>query len=383
MTRGFRYSTFRKQLLLVLLTLITFSCSFAQSNIFQATDVPVTLNKNDGGGAGEFGVKFRTAVNGSITGIRFYKGTNNTGTHIGHIWSTSNTTTPLATVTFSGESASGWQQMLFTTPIGVTAGTTYIASYFSSTGAYSVTEDYFVSATVNGNLRALADGEDGNNGIFKSGATSTPPTYPNLTFHTSNYWVDIVFTTADVAPPIVSSVTPLAGSSGVSASTTVTAVFNEALDATTVSTTTFEFRNSSGVLVPSTVAYNAATKTATLTPTAALSFISGYTATLKGGASGTRIKDVAGNALPADYLWSFTTAFAPPLPPNNGPGGPILVISSSANAFSRFPAEMLRAEGFNEFATADISAINVAGDLTPYDVVILGEMPVTSGRATL
>src|SRR5258708_6935497 len=101
MTRGFRYSTIRKQLLLMLFVSVTFNYSFAQSNIFQPTDVPATLNKNDALGAGEFGVKFRSTVNGSITGIRFYKGSANTGTHIGHLWSTTNTTTPLATVTFT------------------------------------------------------------------------------------------------------------------------------------------------------------------------------------------------------------------------------------------------------------------------------------------
>ena len=33
------------------------------------------------------GVKFRTAVNGYVTGIRFYKGATNTGTHIVSLWS--------------------------------------------------------------------------------------------------------------------------------------------------------------------------------------------------------------------------------------------------------------------------------------------------------
>src|SRR5437868_2229738 len=197
MTPGVRYSTFRKQLLIVLSLLITFSYSFAQSSIFLATDVPATLNGNDNQGPAEFGVKFKTAVNGTITGIRYYKSSTNTGTHVGHLWNASNPATPLATITFTGESTSGWQQMLFTTPVGVTAGTTYVASYFSSTGAYSATDNYFNAAVVNGNLRALADGEDGNNGVFSLPATSSPPSYPNATFNKNNYWIDIVFTTAD------------------------------------------------------------------------------------------------------------------------------------------------------------------------------------------
>src|SRR5215813_2153634 len=129
MLRGFRYLTIRRQLLLLLL-LITFNYSFAQTTIFQATDVPATPNASDGG-AIELGMKFRSTVNGSVTAIRFYKGTSNIGTHIGHLWSTANTTTPLATITFTGESTSGWQQMSLTSPIGITAGQTYVVSYFS------------------------------------------------------------------------------------------------------------------------------------------------------------------------------------------------------------------------------------------------------------
>ncbi|MFI5131318.1 MAG: N,N-dimethylformamidase beta subunit family domain-containing protein, partial [Chitinophagales bacterium] len=75
--------------------------------------------------------------------------------------------------------------------------------------------------------------------------------------------------------------------------------------------------------------------------------------------------------------------FSPPLPPSEGPGGPILVISNSTNPFSRFPVEILRAEGLNEFAAADISTITSAASLNAYDVVVLGEMSLTSDKVTL
>ena len=53
----------------------------------------------------ELGVKFRADIDGYITGVRFYKGTANTGTHIGNLWTT--TGTLLATATFTGETAVG------------------------------------------------------------------------------------------------------------------------------------------------------------------------------------------------------------------------------------------------------------------------------------
>src|SRR5438046_4885409 len=59
----------------------------------------------------ELGVTFRADSNGYITGIRFYKSTGNTGTHVGNLWSSGGAL--LASATFTGESASGWQQVNF------------------------------------------------------------------------------------------------------------------------------------------------------------------------------------------------------------------------------------------------------------------------------
>jgi hypothetical protein len=59
-----------------------------------------------------------------------------------------------------------------------------------------------------------------------------------------------------------------------------------------------------------------------------------------------------------------------------GPGGPILIISSATNPFSIYLSEILRAEGLNEFAVRDISAIS-APVLEKYDVVLLGEINVS------
>ena len=136
-------------------------------------------------------MKFKADVNGSITGIRFYKGTGNTGTHIGNLWTTSGT--KLATVTFGNETASGWQQALFTSPVAITAGTVYVASYLAPAGHYAADNNYFASAGVdNAPLHALQDGISGGDGVYAYGSTST---FPNNTWQSSNYWVDVVFAT--------------------------------------------------------------------------------------------------------------------------------------------------------------------------------------------
>jgi N,N-dimethylformamidase beta subunit-like protein/uncharacterized protein DUF4082/Big-like domain-containing protein len=139
----------------------------------------------------ELGTKFRADVSGYVTGIRFYKGATNTGTHIGSLWTS--TGTRLAQVTFSNETASGWQQANFATPVAIAAGTTYVVSYFAPNGAYSVDLNYFASAAqVNAPLRALQNGTDGGNGVYRYGSQSG---FPSDTYSSSNYWVDVVFST--------------------------------------------------------------------------------------------------------------------------------------------------------------------------------------------
>jgi hypothetical protein len=78
---------------------------------------------------------------------------------------------------------------------------------------------------------------------------------------------------------------------------------------------------------------------------------------------------------------TFVTSAAP-RPPEEGPGGPILIISTASNPFSTYYAEILRTEGFNAFTVAYLSSISSA-TLDDYDIVILGEMPLSSAQVTM
>ncbi len=81
----------------------------------------------------ELGMKFRADQDGFVSGVRFYKGSANTGTHTGSLWKADGT--QLATVTFTGESASGWQVATFATPVSISANTTYIDLLLRPEGA--------------------------------------------------------------------------------------------------------------------------------------------------------------------------------------------------------------------------------------------------------
>ncbi len=251
-------------------------------------------------GAVELGVKFRADSDGFVSGVRFYKGSGNTGTHVGNLWSASGTL--LATATFSGESASGWQQVSFSSPVAVTANTTYVVSYFAPNGHYAATAEGLAAAVDNAPLHALAGDSSGGNGVYRYGSASA---FPTASFRNTNYWVDTVFTTAppasDTTAPTVTTTAPTAGATGVATSTAPTATFSEPVQAGTIS---FTVHDASDTVVAGTVAYDTITRTATFTPSAHLATSSVYTATVNGA------QDVAGNTMAAPTTWAFTTADA-------------------------------------------------------------------------
>jgi hypothetical protein len=157
-------------------------------SIWSSSAVPTKVDASDATAGLELGVRFRSDRSGSITGIRFYKSSANTGTHVGKLWSS--TGVLLASATFANESASGWQQVNFATPVTIAAGTTYVASYHTPSSHYSGDVGYFAATGVdNGYLHALKNGLDGANGVYLYGAGG----FPTKTFSAANYWVDVVF----------------------------------------------------------------------------------------------------------------------------------------------------------------------------------------------
>jgi hypothetical protein len=276
-------------------------------SIWSTSTLPGTPAVTDPSGV-ELGVKFRADADGYITGVRFYKAASNTGTHIGSLWTAAGA--PLASATFVNESPSGWQEVTFAAPIPVTANSVYVASYYAPNGNYAGDAGYFTSAGTDSLLlHALSDSEAGGNGVYSYGTGST---FPGNTYSATNYWVDVLYTGtsgADTTAPTVTAVSPTASATGVSTSATVSATFSEAMTAASFTTSTAYLRDPSNATVAATVSYSVGTKTVTLTPSAALATDTTYTATIKGGTAPS-VTDAAGNALAANYTWSFTTGGA-------------------------------------------------------------------------
>jgi hypothetical protein len=153
------------------------------------TTVPGTVGWNDPE-AVELGVRFQSDVNGYVAGIRCYQSAAESGTHIGNLWTEAGAN--LASVTFTNSGVDGWQYQAFNAPVAIGSNTTYVASYYTPTGHYCFTANYFQSAVTNYPLRALGHTGEGGNGVY---AYTNQSAFPTQTANAINYWVDVVLVT--------------------------------------------------------------------------------------------------------------------------------------------------------------------------------------------
>ena len=168
------------------------------------SQTPQLTNVNDGVSY-ELGMKFTATSTGKIAGIRFWKSSAETGTHTGKIYSS--TGALLASVVFTSETASGWQQANLASPLSIAANTQYTVSVDTGAGYYVATNSGLASQVTNGNLKSVV----GSNGVF--GPVGSRPTN---SWQNSNYFRDVVFVPdaapVDSAAPTTSITSPANGS---------------------------------------------------------------------------------------------------------------------------------------------------------------------------
>ena len=140
--------------------------------LWNNSTTPVNVNSGDGR-AMEVGMKFKSDVAGSVSGVRFYKATQNNGVHNVSLWAADGTL--LARALSTGESPSGWQQVSFAAPVNISANATYIVSYHTTSGFYSYNDLFFVNQFNNAPLHGLADVPSGGNGVLKAERLSHVP----------------------------------------------------------------------------------------------------------------------------------------------------------------------------------------------------------------
>jgi hypothetical protein len=130
----------------------------------------------------EMGLKVRVTSAAALRAVSFYKSPGETGTHVGRLWSAGGD--PLGSVTFTGETASGWQTQELATPIDLTPGQTYVVSV-GMNQRFTMTQSGLATEVVSGPLRSV---DDGANGVFSDAAGI----FPTQHWSESNYWVDAV-----------------------------------------------------------------------------------------------------------------------------------------------------------------------------------------------
>ena len=139
-----------------------------------------------------------------------------------------------------------------------------------------------------------------------------------------------------------------------------------------ITTSTFQLRDVSNTLVPANVTYNSETNVATLSPQSALQYGMTYTATVKGGSGGCgRLRRKHARLGRQLVVHDRGVAAGDPRRPLDG-----------ANRFGVYLGEILRNEGVNAFTTIDVALISPAL-LSNFDVVVLGETPLTVGQVTM
>jgi hypothetical protein len=258
-------------LVCLMLLMLVVACPFCGSA--HAINTPQTLFTtqhptlpNVHVGPYELGTEFTSSVSGGITAIRFWKSSSETGQHIGHIWSASGQL--LASVTFTSETASGWQQQSLPSPLGIAANTAYVVSVNSGSNAYyAATTSGLVSQVVNQDLSTVL----GNNGVY-----GPPGQFPTTSYKQSNYFRDIIFSAGSTpvsAQPAISVVPASVSFGGVTVGTTNTqtitvsnqGIANLNVSQATVSGSGFKL---SGLQLPLTVAPgNSAAFTVSFAPT--------------------------------------------------------------------------------------------------------------------
>src|SRR6516162_2607039 len=163
--------------------------SSTPQSLFTASNTPAELSPNEGQQL-EVGVKFQSSVAGQITALKFYRSATDTGSDLVDLWSS--TGTKLASATFTNATGSGWQTVNLSTPVNISANTTYVASYHTN-GAYVATSNFFTTAFTSGVLTAPDTTTAGGNGVFANAGTSTAAIFPTNTYLAANYWADVVF----------------------------------------------------------------------------------------------------------------------------------------------------------------------------------------------
>lgn len=168
----------------------------------------------------------------------------------------------------------------------------------------------------------------------------------------------IIFNGPDTTAPTVTATNPTSNATSIALNSTVSVTFSKLVDPSTITSFFTLVQQSNGQPVAGSAVYDGNGPTLTFTPSVQLSPQTIYTATVKGGANG--VKDLSGNTMANDQVWTFTTGSPQPPPPGTSDLSS-LTWTSATNGWG--PVEINMSNG--EQAAGDGHTISIRGVTYP------------------
>jgi Domain of unknown function (DUF4082) len=139
----------------------------------------------------ELGTRIQALVAGQVTAIRYWRPLADSGPHTGRLWRANGT--PITSIVFTAETASGWQTATLPAPISIAAGEIFIVSVNNNAnGGYAYAQGGLASAITTRFLSALVSG-----GVY----SETPGAFPTSVYQDSHYFRDVLFLPGSASGP--------------------------------------------------------------------------------------------------------------------------------------------------------------------------------------
>jgi methionine-rich copper-binding protein CopC len=186
----------------------------------------------------------------------------------------------------------------------------------------------------------------------------------------NNYvWTFTTGAAPDTTPPTVVSTNPADLKTNVFINEAIAATFSEPIDPTTITAATFTVTSPGDVAVAGAVNYDTQSDIATFTPSSNLAPNTTFTATITGGVNG--VKDLAGNALASDQVWTFTTGTQIAQAPINLGSAAAFAVMATTGITSTDPTTITGDVGVNPGSAQGIPPADVNGSIHVDDQAVI------------
>ncbi len=201
------------------------------------------------------------------------------------------------------------------------------------------------------------------NTLFTATVTTGETDLASNSLASNKVWTFTTGLTPDITAPTVTNKVPAANAINVATNANVIATFSEDMDPLTITSNTVIIQGPGSAIIPGTVTYSVGAKTATFNPTSPLPTGNLFSVIVTTGA-----KDLAGNALSNNVIWTFSTGATPdttrPTITLEVPADGATGVAFNAKVIATFSEDMDPATMVSANFTVKNAGINVNGAVT-------------------